>query len=142
MVKKYAPKFYKVFWIIFWILIAIGILCFFLGMVEDEGFSIIGLICIAVAIMLLLDLYFASLFFTMAVDKGYTESTYLIIAYIFTFVGYLLIIAMPDKNAFNRQHSSSNDFKASLERIANLKAQGILTEDDAAKMRAEVLNNI
>lgn len=52
---------------------------------------------IVAAASIVLDYYLAGLFYFLGVDKGYYAKAYLRIAYFIPAVGYLLIIAMPDR---------------------------------------------
>ena len=70
---------------------------FWLGMVLAGLWVIYGLLGIGGAFGVLLNYYIAGLFYFIAVDKGYHAKVYLWIATLFGFVGYLLIIAMPDR---------------------------------------------
>jgi len=63
----------------------------------DYGDGIYTLSSLGVALFILLDYYLAGWFYFIAVDKGYSSTAYLKIAFIFTMIGYLLIIAMPDR---------------------------------------------
>lgn len=63
----------------------------------EEGYPLfIGIGC---AIGTLVSYYIAGYFYFIAVDKGYNAKAYLWIATLFGFVGYLLIIAMPDRGS-------------------------------------------
>lgn len=48
-------------------------------------------------LVLLTDLYLACCFGKVAILKGHYESMYVWIPFIFTFVGYLLVVALPDR---------------------------------------------
>ena len=80
------------FWII---MIAVGLWLIFGLLGFNEGYPL--LIGISCAVGLLLSYYVAGLFYFIAVDKGYSAKVYLWIATLFGFVGYLLIVAMPDR---------------------------------------------
>ena len=54
-----------------------------------------------------LDYYLAGLFYFLGVDKGYSEKAYLWIAYFLPLVGYMLVIAMPDRR--NTQQIASDE---------------------------------
>lgn len=141
--KKYAPQYVK---LVKTICICILALAAFVGLIAmsdgGEPEILLGVLAGAAILCLLLWVSFliACEFFVLAVDKGYTRAAYLGLCFFLGMIGYLLVIAMPNKKA-NAQ-SAGDDFKASLERIAKLKEQGVLSEDEAAKMRADVLSNI
>ena len=67
-----------------------------IGMFSGEGF--VGfLIGAGIAIAVLLEYYIAGLFYFIGVDKGYRGKAYLWLAALIPAVGYLLIVAMPDR---------------------------------------------
>ena len=82
--------------VLFWlIMIAVGLWLIFGLLGFNEGYPL--LIGIGCAVGLLVSYYVAGLFYFIAVDKGYSAKVYLWIATLFGFVGYLLIVAMPDR---------------------------------------------
>jgi len=50
-------------------------------------------------VVLFINMYLAYQFYEVAKEKGYAETKYFVIPFIFTIPGYLLIIALPNKNA-------------------------------------------
>ena len=56
------------------------------------GIGIAGL-----SIPLLIDLWISVYFYGVAFEKGHTDSIYLIMPFLFTFCGYVLICALPDR---------------------------------------------
>lgn len=139
--KKYAPGFYRGVSVLCIALLVIGGICFVVGLTGEVDAQIAGGILLGCALLVWMDFVIACQFYNIAIDKGYSQAKYLSMAFILTMVGYLLIIAMPDKNGRGNSAPSA-DHKATLERIAKLKNQGVLTEIEAAKMRADVISKI
>lgn len=52
-----------------------------------------------------IDYYLASEFYNVAKMKGYYEKKYLYISFIFTLVGYLLILSLPNKSDSEKKKS-------------------------------------
>ena len=72
----------------------------------DEGIIIfLGLIvCI---LIIYLWYWIAKQFYEVAVEKGYTDKKYLWIPFWFSVIGYLLVVALPDrKNISNNANTS------------------------------------
>ena len=82
----------RLFWLI---MIAVGLWLIFGLLGFNEGYPLF--IGIGIALGILVSYYIAGLFYFIAVDKGYSAKVYLWIATLFGFVGYLLIVAMPDR---------------------------------------------
>lgn len=81
---------------LFWIAMIFSGLCLIYGLLGiGEGYPLF--LGIGVAVGILVEYYIAGLFYFIAVDKGYRATVYLWIATLFGFVGYLLIVAMPDR---------------------------------------------
>ena len=82
---------------------AVGCILFLAGEAGyNNNLSLAGGIVAGSAIVLLGDMYIAAEFFAAAVDKGYTELKYFWIPFIITFPGYLLVGALPFRNANDR----------------------------------------
>ena len=92
MFKKLKKVDSKLFWLGM-VLAGLWVIYGLLGI--PEGYPLF--IGIGGAFGVLLNYYIAGLFYFIAVDKGYHAKVYLWIAALFGFVGYLLIIAMPDR---------------------------------------------
>ena len=81
---------------VFWIAMIFSGLWLIYGLLGiGEGYPLF--LGIGVAVGILVEYYIAGLFYFIAVDKGYSAKVYLWIATLFGFVGYLLIVAMPDR---------------------------------------------
>lgn len=59
--------------------------------------DIIVVIVISVLILLAIQFFLAEEFYKVAVMKGYDEKRYLWLSFLFGLVGYLLVIALPQK---------------------------------------------
>lgn len=84
--------------VLYWFVMVAVILWLIIGVVlaANAGFAgvLIGMVFAGV---LILDYYLAGLFYFLGVDKGYNARVYLWLAYLLPPVGYLLIVAMPDR---------------------------------------------
>lgn len=56
----------------------------------------------ACAVALLIDYLIAKEFYSAAIAKGYSEKKYLWICFFLTAVGYLLVIALPDRGGASK----------------------------------------
>lgn len=65
-------------------------------------FDIAAITFFGVALALLLDFTIAAKFGEIAEEKGYSYKTYVIWCYIFTAIGYLMVIALPDRGNQNK----------------------------------------
>lgn len=64
---------------------------------EFEGVIVLfALLGIAV---LVLNIWIAGAFYSVAKDKGYTESRYWLLPFFFPITGYILVAALPDRSA-------------------------------------------
>lgn len=68
-----------------------------------EAFLIVVISVIALAVLF----YLANEFYKVAKEKGYYEKKYLWIAFLFSIIGYLLIIALPDRNQIKKEVSTN-----------------------------------
>ncbi len=64
-----------------------------------EEFYITAITSFCVGFALILDFAFAQEFGGIAVEKGYSYKKYVIWCYIFTVIGYLMVIALPDRGS-------------------------------------------
>lgn len=86
--------------VLFWI-VMVAVICWLLIGIIGAFSGGIGVLLIGVilAAVLLLDYLIAGLFYFIAVDKGYNKKVYLHLCFWLGLVGYLLIIAMPDRGS-------------------------------------------
>lgn len=141
--KKYAPGVYKFIKGLCIGLIIVGCLVALINMADsgDDGDLFTGLLVVGGAVLAIwIDFLIACEFYTLAVDKGYTRPTYLTLCFLLPGIGYLLVIAMPNKSdAAPKKEDSLN---SSLARINKLQQSGVLTEEEAKAMRSELLKDI
>lgn len=71
------------------------------------GMNIIPLIFVLV--LLAVHCFVSVEFYRVAVMKGWSDKKYLLMAIFLWVVGYLLIIALPDRGGYNRKAVHSND---------------------------------
>ena len=99
--KKYAPRVASSVTVIRWILLFLGFILVVAGMdrFDEEIIIYVAIIEIILQLIVSLNYALACLFFRVAVDKGYTGQVYLAAAFWLGFVGYLLIVALPNTYA-------------------------------------------
>ena len=61
--------------------------------------SVVVISVIVLIISIIIDYLLAKEFYSVAKSKGYKDKKYFWYSYMFLFAGYLLIIALPDKNS-------------------------------------------
>lgn len=71
--------------------------------IDIDGFTILLTI-----LCLVIEFYLASEFYKVVQMKGYSETKYFWIAFLFSFAGYLLIIALPDKTQTAPQNNDTD----------------------------------
>ena len=57
-------------------------------------------------------------------------------------IGIIIVAVRPNESRTAQSQQNSSSPYEDLERLANLKAQGVLTDDEYEKMRAECLSRI
>ena len=62
----------------------------------DIGVVVLSVIVLIISIII--DYLLAKEFYSVAISKGYKDKKYFWYSYIFLFAGYLLVVALPDKN--------------------------------------------
>ena len=99
-------KLKKVDNVLFWVVIAAAAGWLLAGalLAEDAIMILLGIIPAALCF---LEYYIAGLFYYIGVDKGYDAKVYLWMCTMLTVVGYMLIIAMPDRS--DKQQLEAND---------------------------------
>lgn len=53
---------------------------------------------LAVLIIFIVKIYIAYIFYTIAVEKGYDEVKFFFFPFLFGLIGYLMVVALPDRN--------------------------------------------
>lgn len=90
-------KLKKVDNVLFWLVVVAACAWVVLGLLAG-GF--VGLLVgLALAGVCFLEYYIAGLFYYIGVDKGYNGKVYLWVGVFLTVIGYLLIVAMPDRGS-------------------------------------------
>lgn len=141
--KKHAPEVYKFVKGLCIGLIVIGCLVGLISMSNsgDDGDLLTGLLVVGGATLAIwINFLIACEFYTLAVDKGYTRPTYLTLCFLLPVIGYLLVIAMPNKVVATS--AKEDTLHTSLARINKLRESGVLTEEEAKAMRSELLKDI
>ena len=92
--------------VLFWIVMVAAVLWLLIGIIGSFTGGI-GILLIGVffAAILFFGYYIAGLFYFIAVDKGYSSKVYLHLCFWITIVGFLLVIAMPDRGG-NPQYAN------------------------------------
>ena len=89
--------------VLYWIVMVAAVLWLVLGLIASFGGGIGMLLSgVLIAACLILEYYIAGLFYYIAVDKGYSGKVYLHLCFWIPVVGYLLVIAMPDRGGVQR----------------------------------------
>ena len=84
--------------VLYWIVMVAAILWLLIGIIGSFAGGIgVLLTGVFIAASLILEYYIAGLFYFIAADKGYNRKVYLHLCFWVTIVGYLLVIAMPDR---------------------------------------------
>lgn len=146
--KKYAPGFVKTVKMLCVIVLIVGFLYGLIDAVNtieemgELGIRVLSamLRAVGLSVVIWIDGFVACEFFALAVDKGYTRSTYLWICFLLTIIGYFLIIATP--NMKSNTHSQEVDLKTAIGRIAKLVDLGVLSEDEASAMKANIIERL
>lgn len=99
-------KLKKVDNVLFWVVVIAAAIWLLAGVLLAEDFVMI-LLGIIPAALCFLEYYIAGLFYYIGVDKGYDGRVYLWMCTLLTVVGYMLIIAMPDRSG--KQQLEAND---------------------------------
>ena len=111
--KKACPGLSNFIFFMYIILIAAGVITFLILMFEDTDLFVIALSClfggILTALMLYLEFLIAAYFYGAAVDKGYPDPFYLKLAFWIPVIGYLLVIALPNRGGSGSNASSIYD---------------------------------
>ena len=58
-------------------------------------------------IFVIINYIIAGYFYFAAVDKGYTDGAYFVVPFLFGVIGYLLVIALPNKNNMLSQNENN-----------------------------------
>ena len=82
---------------LFWVVVAAAVVSLLAGVLIAED-AIMILLGIIPAALCFLEYYIAGLFYFIAVDKGYNGKVYLWMCTLLTVVGYMMVIAMPDRS--------------------------------------------
>ena len=86
--------------VLFWLVMVTAILWLLIGIIgafaEGIGMLLIG---VFFATYFIFEYYLAGLFYFIAVDKGYTEKVYLWLCFWIGLIGYMLVIAMPNRGS-------------------------------------------
>lgn len=103
--KRVSPASYYLLIIGIAAIFAVGAILFLGGLSDDsDDLMVAGSIVLGSAVALIGDAYIALQFFLAAADKGYEDAKYFWLS-LFTFPGYLLVAALPDRHNDNRTDS-------------------------------------
>ncbi len=123
------------------ILFAIGIICLLVG-IDDDDALIAGCIITGTAIALWINYALATYFYYVATEKGYDEACYLWIPFAFTFVGYILVSALPYRKNNEKSNAKTTNNANSYAEIAKYKElldSEIITQEEFEKIKKELL---
>jgi hypothetical protein len=123
------------------ILAIAGAICLLAG-IEDEEFLIAGYSILGVAVVLWINYALSTYFYHVATEKGYYESCYLWIPFLFSAVGYVLVAALPDRGNGTKTVSKSSKNKDSYAEIAKYKElldSEIITQEEFDAKKKQIL---
>lgn len=92
-----------------------GLIIFFYWVDYDLGvaagyFFAVFLGSLSVVASIIFELYLAGHFYFLGVDKGYPDVVYLRLCFFWTFIGYLMVVAMPDSTVkYANNQTLAND---------------------------------
>ena len=100
ILNKMPANVKKIYNFIIWfcaILFVAGLIVMACDMAYFDITFFVGIGIAGLSIPLLIDLWISVYFYGVAFEKGHTDSIYLIMPFLFTFCGYVLICALPDR---------------------------------------------
>lgn len=135
-VQRYAPMFYRDISIFYRTIALIGCIISVLFLFLESAVSFFAGILLTALVMLAVYINFvvASWFYSMAVDKGYTDVKYIRILFYAPMIGQLLVLAMPDL----RLH---NDFPGEFNDIYDFDGDNERTIDDLLAPQMDAWSN-
>ncbi len=123
------------------ILFVVGIICLLVG-IDDDDALIAGCVITGTAMVLWINYALATYFYYVATEKGYDEACYLWIPFAFTFVGYILVSALPDRKNKEKSNAKTTNNANSYAEIAKYKELfdlQIITQEEFDKIKKELL---
>ena len=95
------------------VMIAVGVLSFLIIMINDMDHFLIALSCLLgsglTVLLIYLEYVIAAHFYGAAADKGYPDPFYLKLAFWIPVIGYLLVIALPNRGSGGNVVSDYDD---------------------------------
>ncbi len=73
---------------------------------SEEIELVLGIVLAILGIFVIINYIIAGYFYFAAVDKGYTDGVYFVVPFLFGVIGYLLVIALPNKNNILSQNEN------------------------------------
>ena len=102
--KEYFPVAHTLFLILVLSLVLVGLVRVWLAPAYYDTYryyDIVGYQLMGLGTALWLDMFIADKFFGAAVAKGFTDAIYLSMPFVFTIIGYLLVIALPSRSSLH-----------------------------------------
>lgn len=118
-----------------------GVICLLVG-IDDDGFLIAGCSIMGVAVVLWINYALSTYFYYVATEKGYYEACYLWIPFLFGLIGYVLVVALPDRGNGTKTISKSSKNKDNYTELAKYKElldSEIITQEEFDKIKKELL---
>ena len=82
--------------------VAVGLIALLISVIAfcnyDEELAVVCLGIFVLACLVPVEYIIAGCFYLIAADKGYKDKFYLWFAFIFNIIGYMLVIALPDRD--------------------------------------------
>lgn len=115
-----------------------AIVLFFDGVItENNSLCIKGYITWGVGVLLAIKYVIATCFYSVANEKEFYEARYLWIPFLFSFVGYILVAALPDRHGISKSYIDNK-----IDAIDNLKKLldvGVVTQEEFDAKKKQIL---
>ena len=132
------------------IVLVVGIVLFLSGTItEDTELVVRGSVVLGISIVLAIKYVLAACFYSVANEKDYYEARYLWIPFLFSFVGYILVAALPDRGnrseiIVRQSEKVKTDFLDNkineLDNLKNLLEAEMISKEEFEAKKKEILD--